>query len=369
MIRNCVLTIVVFVVCVSSCCAQEWLRRFDPTRFQVCTDADMKGQCKSSHLLPDKQCINLRPNDAASSIDPMRNCVRIYKDANCLGKSKTIYYGNNGQNYLGDDFNDVVSSVGYCFEDDMCYNDRINTNKKRKKRQPGNSSGWHCQFAADVLEVGIVSDLNEDTSNLRAPVVHYQTRQVGAVTRTEGMQAHIFPRHLDRGTDVSTAVRTYVQQVLGTSADHSGHILGNRLGGPGDDRRNIMPQTPHFNQGAWSGVEDVVYNMVNEHAADGIRYNVNLLYHGTDTRPYEILYRIANLRTDEPYQVGDVSNVVVPEDMINRSNRNRNGNNNRDIFRNTFVDPNNWHGVAVPDELEWVNRYGSGSNWRNGRRS
>lgn len=102
--------------------------------------------------------------------------------------------------------------------------------------------------------------------------------------------------------------------------------------------------------------------MVNQHGADGIRYNVNLLYRtAADTRPYEILYRISNLRTGEVYQVGDHSNTVVPTDMI-RSTRNR-----QDRFRNTFVDSNNWHGVPVPDELTWVNRgFNPGSNW--GRR-
>lgn len=100
--------------------------------------------------------------------------------------------------------------------------------------------------------------------------------------------------------------------------------------------------------------------MVNQHAADGIRYNVNLLYRTlTDTRPYEIVYRIANLQTHEVYQIGDHSNAVVPADMI-RSTQNR-----RDRFRNTFVDPNNWHAVPVPDELQWVNR-GVGSDWGSG---
>lgn len=252
MMQNCVLTIV--IVCVSLCSAQQWRRLFEATLFEVCTDSDMNGRCKSYHLLPTKQCLNVMPNDAASSIDPKRNCVRIYKDANCMGKSKTIYYGNNGHKYLGDDFNDVVSSVGYCYEDDMCYKNDLLT-RKRKKRQ-NNSDGWHCSFAADVLEVGIVQDSNtvEDHSDLTGPVVYYQTRAVGHTTRTEAMEAHIFPQHLNSGTDVSAAVRQHVQQVLGSAADHSGHILGNRLGGSGSDARNIFPQTPHFNTGSWRGL-------------------------------------------------------------------------------------------------------------------
>lgn len=76
MMRYFVLTIVIFIVCSSLCCAQEWWRRFDATRFGVCTDADMNGQCVYYHFLPNQQCINLTPNDAASSIDPIRNCVR-----------------------------------------------------------------------------------------------------------------------------------------------------------------------------------------------------------------------------------------------------------------------------------------------------
>lgn len=85
-------------------------------------------------------------------------------------------------------------------------------------------------FANDVLHCGPVAGLTRDTSNLgNGPVQYYEHNANG---RTEVMEAHILPAHLDTGTATNDAARTYAHQ-MGRANDDAGHILAKRLGGSG----------------------------------------------------------------------------------------------------------------------------------------
>lgn len=54
----------------------------------------------------------------------------------------------------------------------------------------------------------------------------------------------------------------------GYEPNDAGHILGDQLGGSGKDPSNIIPQSAHFNRGAWKAeVETLVHNLVKENGS------------------------------------------------------------------------------------------------------
>lgn len=145
----------------------------------LCKDIQFNGTF-TSYSIRGKQCLNLDKDDnnMASSILTIgnNNCYRLYDEINCLGKSRSFSLKSPYHNDLEQlKFNDIASSIGRCYKDDY-------------------------RFKNDLLSVGILSWLRRDETNLDSPVAFYQ---LGTEGRTEVMEAHIKPHHLNTGTDTN----------------------------------------------------------------------------------------------------------------------------------------------------------------------
>lgn len=256
----------------------------------LCKGRQYSGGCKS-YSMRGRQCVNLDidDNNAVNSVNTLGNCVRLYDDINCSGKSRALYPGSTQHNDLLQlKFNDVVSSFGRCYDDDYC----------------DEKQSTQCGSGSDELTVGFLSWISQDRSHLPEPVTLFQT---GPHERTELMVAQILPQHLNTGTSISQKARNYIQNI-GNDGDDAGQILAARLGGSGTDLRNIFPQSPNFKRATWSQVEASVADVVRS-SHGGAHFSVNLLYHTTsDTRPYKIIYRIKSSKSDD---------VVVVNDLLN----------------------------------------------------
>lgn len=75
------------------------------------------------------------------------------------------------------------------------------------------------------------------------------------------------------GSATNKDTRTYSKDMNGPipkgyEPNDAGHILGDQLGGSGKDPSNIIPQSAHFNRGAWKAeVETLVHNLVKENGS------------------------------------------------------------------------------------------------------
>jgi hypothetical protein len=76
-------------------------------------DNDFKG--RANIVKGDGRCWNLDQfNDRTSSVNTRGNCVRLYNDADCEGEWIEVEPGSGGHGYVGDDYNDKISSVRSC---------------------------------------------------------------------------------------------------------------------------------------------------------------------------------------------------------------------------------------------------------------
>lgn len=89
--------------------------------FVLCKDIMYEGNCRS-YSLHVKSCMNLDAgmNNAASSVNTLGKCIRLYDLANCVGKFQ-VFSADSLQNYdlTEVDFNDIASSVGRCHDGDL----------------------------------------------------------------------------------------------------------------------------------------------------------------------------------------------------------------------------------------------------------
>lgn len=69
---------------------------------------------------------------------------------------------------------------------------------------------------------------------------------------------------LDKGTDTTSCTQDYSRMLDddGTKDCDAGHILANRLGGPGNQPINIFPQAASINRGIYAQFEDSIYDCV-----------------------------------------------------------------------------------------------------------
>lgn len=94
----------------------------------------------------------------------------------------------------------------------------------------------------------------------------------------------------------------------GFEKNDAGHIIGNQLGGTGGENYNIVPQSSHFNRGAWlKSVETLVHNEVKRNGE--AKFTVKPIYDSPEsTRPDRIHYQIESggqtLR-------GDIANPLI----------------------------------------------------------
>lgn len=255
----------------------------------LCEHTDLNGAC-ISHSIDKNKCVNVDKNDWASSVNTFGGCFRLYEHADCEGKSIAVKPGSPSHNNLvALGMNDMVTSVSLCFSTDKC--------DHRSKRSNNN-----CQWANNVFTIGFLPWLNSDRNNLNGPISYYQ---IGPNSRTEVMEAHIYPHHLGTGTGTNQAARDYTSN-MGNPSDDAGHILAARLGGSGTDLRNIFPQSRHINRGAWAREVEGLVALVVQSQGSAI-FTINLIYEETtDTRPQLIVYRIKS--GNYVWQIGDMVN-------------------------------------------------------------
>ena len=95
--------------------------------------------------------------------------------------------------------------------------------------------------------------------------------------------------NIGQGTAPNASSRAFVRR-LGNATDDAGHAIGNNLGGLGDVLgRQVFPQSPHVNRGAFSQFEQQIVRRVE--AGDTVFVRVVPRYQNGSTRPYEVLYQ------------------------------------------------------------------------------
>jgi hypothetical protein len=146
---------------------------------------------------------------------------------------------------------------------------------------------------ADVAEKGSEQVTREVIDSATVPAVAKLRRLAprtkrGIGGRVESAFARIEPQHLGSGTRTSEAARRGARQ-LGSAADDAGHLIANRLGGPGG-AGYVVPQNARINRGAFRLFEQQVAADVK--AGREVFVRVAPRYHGGATRPYEIAYQV-----------------------------------------------------------------------------
>lgn len=276
--------------------------------FITCEDTNWMGKCKS-YSMNGKQCVNLDVANSISSMRTLEHCFRVYDGPNCEGNSMPLYAGTPAHNNFAElGIDDKINSVGRCYDHDICANrlkrssidDDINTA----------SNLYLCSMATASFNNNNLN-ANPRSSIIDAkylprdgPIQYFQRSSLNG--RTELMEAHIHPRHLNTGTQVNHAAQAHVRQ-LESPGDRATHLLAKQLGGSGSDLRNIFAQNANFNSDKFSKVEEMVANVVRNRG--GARFTIRLLYHAaTDVRPYELIYRITSIDGSEVIKINDLLN-------------------------------------------------------------
>ncbi|CAF3080776.1 unnamed protein product [Rotaria sp. Silwood2] len=117
--------------------------------------------------------------------------------------------------------------------------------------------------------------------------------------RVQYIYAVIHRRHLDTGSEVSKKCRKILKESYNyVEGDACGHIIARRLGGTGNDIKNLFPQNSQVNNTTYKSMEARVYNHVKSGTGCYTEMHVRLDYddsnnHSTiEKRPYRIIYLI-----------------------------------------------------------------------------
>lgn len=98
--------------------------------------------------------------------------------------------------------------------------------------------------------------------------------------------------NLDTGTDTTSCTQDYARMLDddGNKNCDAGHILANRLGGPGNQPMNIFPQDASINRGVWAQFEANIYNCI-VNGATSAYLEWQFMYESTNhTKPYKVSY-------------------------------------------------------------------------------
>ena len=114
--------------------------------------------------------------------------------------------------------------------------------------------------------------------------------RTGASGEIRSAFAKIEPGNIGQGTATNASSRAFAQR-LGNATDDAGHAIGKNLGGSGGVRgRQIFPQAPSVNRGAFNQFEQQIVRRVA--AGDSVFTRVVPRYQNGSTRPFEILYQV-----------------------------------------------------------------------------
>lgn len=101
--------------------------------------------------------------------------------------------------------------------------------------------------------------------------------------------------NLDKGSDTTSCTQEYSRSLDddGTADCDAGHILANRLGGPGNQPINIFPQDLSINRGAYAQFENDIYDCMAYQGASQAALNWDFTYSSTTrTKPSKVRYSV-----------------------------------------------------------------------------
>ena len=101
--------------------------------------------------------------------------------------------------------------------------------------------------------------------------------------------------NMDKGNDTTTCTQNYARSLDddGVQDCDAGHILANRLGGPGNQPINIFPQNSSINRGAYAQFEDSIYTCITSKGTEYADLLWSFDYSSTSkTKPDSVKYDI-----------------------------------------------------------------------------
>ena len=108
-----------------------------------------------------------------------------------------------------------------------------------------------------------------------------------------GANATITISNIDKGTDTTSCTQSYSRSLDddGVQDCDAGHILANRLGGPGNEPMNIFPQDLGVNRGAYAQYEGQIHDCITLHGASKAALKWTFSYKSTtNTKPIGVHY-------------------------------------------------------------------------------
>lgn len=121
---------------------------------------------------------------------------------------------------------------------------------------------------------------------------YYYTTHNGYIVVTS-VSVTITSANLDKGTDTTSCTQDYARMLDddGTKDCDAGHILANRLGGPGNQPINIFPQDSSINRGVWAQFEGNIYDCIANETISSAYLEWQFMYESTNhTKPYKVSY-------------------------------------------------------------------------------
>jgi hypothetical protein len=98
---------------------------------------------------------------------------------------------------------------------------------------------------------------------------------------------------LNQGSDTTSCTQSYSRTLDddGTQDCDAGHILANRLGGPGNQPINIFPQNLSVNRGSYAQYEDSIYQCISAKGATSAALKWSFSYPSpSNTKPNSVTY-------------------------------------------------------------------------------
>lgn len=101
--------------------------------------------------------------------------------------------------------------------------------------------------------------------------------------------------NMNNGSDTTSCTQNYARSLDddGIKDCDAGHILANRLGGPGNQPINIFPQDLSINRGSYAQYEDVIYTCITSQGATYADLSWIFSYESiSNTKPISVTYNV-----------------------------------------------------------------------------
>ena len=122
---------------------------------------------------------------------------------------------------------------------------------------------------------------------------YYTYASHGGIPVVTGANTTITIANIDKGTDTTSCTQDYSRSLDddGVKDCDAGHILANRLGGPGNEPKNIFPQNSSINRGAYAQFEGSIHDCITLHGASKAALKWTFSYQSTsNTKPNGVHY-------------------------------------------------------------------------------